>query len=121
MLLLNYAVWSQATGTVTGIVLDLGQDMEPMGFAEVRVKDGNAVRTDLHGRFTLMSPSVGEHMLVVGFPGYGTQEIPIIVTAETPMALQITLEPLAPEALGPRSRRTIKKPPLGGFVKISIR
>ncbi len=80
--LLTFAgLFSQGKGSITGNIVDLEMNNEPLLLAEVSLK-GTAIktRTNLMGNFEIIDITPGNYTLVVGFLGYDTVEIPVQVT-----------------------------------------
>jgi hypothetical protein len=78
--------------TVSGVVLDKEYNNEPLVFANVMLK-GTSIgsSTDDNGKYSL-SVSSGNHILVIGFLGYKTVEIPFTIKANENKVINYTLE-----------------------------
>ncbi len=73
--------FAQNTGTITGTVTDKDLNNETLPFASVAIKGTNiGTNTDENGQYSLKVPA-GSHILVFGFLGYETIEMPITITA----------------------------------------
>lgn len=78
-LLISTVAFSQNKGTITGKVLDLEMNSEPLPFANVYIKGTEIGSTsDFDGLYTI-SATPGTYTLVFSFIGYETVEIPNIV------------------------------------------
>jgi outer membrane receptor protein involved in Fe transport len=78
--------------TVSGVILDKEYDNEPLAFANVMLKGtSTGTSTDENGKYSL-TVSAGNHVLVVGFLGYKTVEIPFTVKANEKKVINYTLE-----------------------------
>lgn len=80
MLLLSTISFAQ-NGTISGTILDKEMNNEPLPFANVTIKGTTiGVATDMDGKYSL-SLTPGNHILVIGFIGYETKEIPFTIEA----------------------------------------
>lgn len=71
---------AQNEGTVTGEILDVEMDGQPLAFANVDLKNTPyKTQTNLDGNFELVNVAPGEYTLVVSYLGYETMELPIQV------------------------------------------
>lgn len=78
--------------TVSGVILDKEYDNEPLAFANIMLKGtSTGTSTDENGKYSL-TVSPGSHVLVVGFLGYKTVEIPFTVKANEKKVINYTLE-----------------------------
>lgn len=85
-------VQAQATGTVTGRVID-GVSDEPIPGASVRLGDSTrGAATDIDGQYTITSVAPGAYRLTVSFIGYRTYQTDIQVTAGQTTVQNITIE-----------------------------
>lgn len=76
-------ILAQDKGSISGKVLDMGLNNEPMLMAHVALKDhSQKVETNFHGNFEFKDIPVGEHTLVVGYAGYETVEIPVHIAKD---------------------------------------
>ncbi len=72
--------YAQDNGSISGKILDLELDNEPMLFANVHLKgDTKTTLTNFHGNFEFKNISTGEHTLIVSYAGYEKLEIPVLV------------------------------------------
>lgn len=67
-------VLAQGTRVITGVVLDV-QNV-PLADATVRVKDGQSVKTDRDGKFSL-TVSAGPHTIIVSYVGKANREVKV--------------------------------------------
>lgn len=78
--------------TVSGVILDKEYNNEPLAFANIMLKGtSTGTSTDENGKYSL-TVSAGSHVLVVGFLGYKTVEIPFTVKANEKKVINYTLE-----------------------------
>ncbi len=90
LLLSSFCLAQKAT--VTGVILDKEYDNEPLAFANIMLKGtSTGTSTDENGKYSL-TVSPGSHILVVGFLGYKTVEIPFTVKANEKKVINYTLE-----------------------------
>ncbi|MBD0850398.1 carboxypeptidase-like regulatory domain-containing protein [Maribacter arenosus] len=76
-------ILAQDKGSLSGRVLDMGLNNEPMLMAYVALKDySQKVETNFHGNFEFKNIPVGKHTLVVGYTGYETVEIAVHITKD---------------------------------------
>lgn len=72
----------QNQGSISGKILDLEVNGEPLPFANVDLKNTQfKTHTNLHGNFELVNVYPGTYTLVVSFLGYKTVELPIEIKA----------------------------------------
>ena len=90
MLLLSTISFAQ-NGTISGTILDKEMNNEPLPFANVTIKGTTiGVATDIDGKYTI-SLTPGSHILVIGFIGYETKEIPFTIEANETKEINYSL------------------------------
>lgn len=90
-LLVPWSLQAQATGQITGIIKsDLGQVLAGVRVA-VRDTRLNTVSGD-NGRYMIRNVPAGAHVLEVSSLGFGSREIPVMVTAGEPAIVDVELE-----------------------------
>ncbi|AKA35184.1 carboxypeptidase-like regulatory domain-containing protein [Flagellimonas lutaonensis] len=71
---------AQEKGSISGKILDVEVNGEPLPFASVSLKNTLfKTQTNLHGNFELAGITPGTYTLVVRFLGYETVQLPIEV------------------------------------------
>ncbi|MBD1259859.1 carboxypeptidase-like regulatory domain-containing protein [Maribacter polysiphoniae] len=79
-LFITLGVCAQEKGAISGKIMDLEIENEPMLLANVQIKGGSkATQTNFHGNFELKDIPVGQHTLIVSYAGYEKLEIPVQV------------------------------------------
>lgn len=77
--------------TVTGVIFDKEYNNEPLAFANIMLKGtSNGTSTSVNGKYSL-NISPGSHVLVVGFLGYKSVEIPFTVKPNEQKTINYTL------------------------------
>jgi hypothetical protein len=77
--------------TVTGVIFDKEYNNEPLAFANIMLKGtSNGTSTSENGKYSL-NISPGSHVLVVGFLGYKSVEIPFTVKPNEKKIINYTL------------------------------
>ena len=78
LLFITTSIFAQDKGTITGKILDLEAQNEPMLFANVQlIGQSINAQTNFHGVFELKNILVGDYMLVIRYAGYDELEIPV--------------------------------------------
>ena len=73
-------VCAQEQGSITGKIMDLEMENEPMLLANVQLKGhSKTTQTNFHGNFEFNNIPTGEHTLVVSYAGYEELEIHVLV------------------------------------------
>ncbi len=82
LLLFSTLIYSQAKGTISGIVLDKEVENSPLPFANVFIK-GTLIgtTTEFEGEYTLQV-AAGTYTVVFSFIGYQTVEVPNVIVKE---------------------------------------
>ena len=92
-LLSTLTLTAQKKGSVSGKILDLEMNSEPLPFANVGLKNTLfKTQTNLHGNFELVDITPGNYTLVVSFLGYKTVELPIAVIESQATKIQKGLQ-----------------------------
>lgn len=77
---ITLGIFAQEKGAISGKIMDLEIENEPMLLANVQLKgDSKATQTNFHGNFELKDVPVGQHTLIVSYAGYENLEIPVLV------------------------------------------
>ncbi|MGB5434423.1 MAG: carboxypeptidase-like regulatory domain-containing protein [Maribacter sp.] len=83
---------AQDQGSISGTILDLEMNEEPMLMANVQLKgQAQKAETNFHGNFELKDVPVGEHTLVVSYAGYDNLEIPVFIEKDKTSKIQCGL------------------------------
>lgn len=83
---------AQDQGSLSGTILDLEMNEEPMLMANVQLKgQAQKAETNFHGNFELKDVPVGEHTLVVSYAGYDNLEIPVFIEKDKTAKIQCGL------------------------------
>ena len=78
--IISFAAVGQNTGSISGKITDLSEDKEPLIFATVSLKDTNIKeQTNFHGNFEISGIPNGTYTLRVGYLGYESKEIQVLV------------------------------------------
>ena len=78
--IISFAAVGQNTGSISGKITDLSEDKEPLIFATVSLKDTNIKeQTNFHGNFEISGIPHGTYTLRVGYLGYESKEIQVLV------------------------------------------
>ncbi len=78
--IISFAAVGQNTGSISGKITDLSEDKEPLIFATVSIKDTNIKeQTNFHGNFEISGIPNGTYTLRVGYLGYESKEIQVLV------------------------------------------
>ena len=79
-------------GTVTGTILDKEFNNEPLAFANIVIKGTKqGASTDVNGKYSI-SLKPGSYIIVIGYLGYETKEIPFTIKANEKKIINHTLE-----------------------------
>ena len=71
-------IFAQDKGSISGEILDLEMNNEPMLYANVQLKgQSQKAHTNFHGNFELKNILVGNYTLVISYAGYAKLEIPV--------------------------------------------
>jgi len=71
-------IFAQDKGSISGKILDLEMNNEPILLANVQLKDqSQKAHTNFHGNFELKNILVGNYTLVISYAGYDKLEIPV--------------------------------------------
>ena len=90
--LITANIVAQEHGSLTGKVLDLEMNKEPMLLVNVQLKgQPQKAETNFHGNFELLDVPVGEHTLVVSYAGYDNLEIPVRIEKDKTSKIQCEL------------------------------
>ena len=90
-LFFSVAMFAQ-NGTVTGTILDKEFNNEPLPFANIVIKGTKqGTSTDENGKYSI-SLKPGNYILVIGYLGYETKEIPFTIKANEKKVINHTLE-----------------------------
>ena len=85
--------YAQDAGSISGNLLDLESNNDPLIFAKVSIKEtGAEVLSDEKGFFKFQNLEDGEYTLVSSFTGYETKESKIKVVSNT-TKIKLVLEP----------------------------
>jgi transcriptional regulator of nitric oxide reductase len=89
---LTAITFAQNTGAITGNLLDLESNNEPLLYAKVTVKEtGASVLSDENGFFKIENLKEGTYTLVYSFIGYDTKEIQAEVSSSKPTNITLHL------------------------------
>ena len=73
---------AQSYGSVSGNIIDMEMNGEPLLFASIELKGTSwNTQTNLNGNFEIDEIVPGDYTLAIGFPGYETLEVPVEVKA----------------------------------------
>jgi len=90
--LIASSIVAQDKGSITGKILDLEMNNEPMLLANVQLKgQSQKAETNFHGNFELKNVPVGEHTLLVSYAGYDKLEIPVHIEKDKTSKIQCGL------------------------------
>lgn len=90
--LLTSLTFAQNTGTITGNLLDLESNNEPLLYGKVTVKEtGASVLSDENGFFKIENIKEGTYTLVYSFAGYDTKEIQTEVSSSKSTNIKLHL------------------------------
>jgi len=71
-------IFAQDKGSISGKILDLEMNNEPMLYANVQLKGhSQKAETNFHGNFELKDVLVGDYTLVISYTGYDKLELPV--------------------------------------------
>jgi hypothetical protein len=85
--------FAQSTGSISGYVLDIESENEPLAYAEVAIKEtGNKTFADENGNFKFDDLAEGTYTLVYSFIGYETEELTTSVTPNNLTTLNFHLK-----------------------------
>ncbi len=74
------SIFAQDKGSISGKIIDLEMNNEPMLLANVQLKgQSEKVQTNFHGNFELKNIIAGDYTLVISYAGYNKLEIPVQV------------------------------------------
>tara|TARA_R110002126_G_scaffold56346_1_gene150572 strand:+ start:385 stop:768 length:384 start_codon:yes stop_codon:yes gene_type:complete len=91
--LVSAFAFAQNTGSISGNLLDIESNNEPLMFAKVSIKEtGAEVLSDENGAFKFQNLEDGTYTLVCSFTGYENKETETKVTSgkSTPIKLALT-------------------------------
>ena len=90
--LITANIVAQEHGSLTGKVLDLEMNKEPMLLVNVQLNgQPQKAETNFHGNFELKDVPVGEHTLVVSYAGYDNLEVPVFIEKDKTSKIQCEL------------------------------
>ncbi len=97
LLVASTSLSAATNGSIKGTVKD-SQTKEPLPFANVTLK-GTSLGTasDISGNYTISNVPPGNYRVRVGFIGYKTKELNVVVADGKPTTLAITMEPASIE------------------------
>ena len=79
-LLFSMTTFGQSHGSVSGTIIDMEMNGDPMLFANVELKGTSwSTQTNLNGNFEIGDIVPGTYILAIGFPGYESVEVPVAV------------------------------------------
>lgn len=91
-------ITAQDMGSISGKILDNEMDLEPMINASVSLKNsGMSTQTNFHGNFEISGINSGDYILVINYPGYETQEVPVTVKNRAHLEISKVLKALTIE------------------------
>ena len=93
VLFISAASFAQNSASLTGRLLDLEANNEPLKFAEVTLKEtGAKVLTDDNGNFTFKNLNDGIYTVACSFVGYENAEIKVEVVSGAPTSIIVSLQ-----------------------------
>lgn len=92
-LLITAVSYSQGSGSIQGRITDREMNNDPLMYASISLKGGSLlVQSNLHGNFEITDIAPGKYTLAVGYLGYESIELPVVVKINEVTVIEAGLE-----------------------------
>jgi hypothetical protein len=106
-LLSSATIFSQNPSVITGKIIDLENDNEPLAFGDITIKGSDkATYSNIDGIYFFEDLTPGDYVLEYSFVGYETEEINVTVSDEKSTEVNVTLRAKTPPQTGVVSTST---------------
>ncbi|HEA20436.1 MAG TPA: carboxypeptidase-like regulatory domain-containing protein [Pricia antarctica] len=121
-LMLSMAAAAQSYGSVSGTIIDMEMNGEPLLFANIELKGAQkSAQTNLNGNFEIAEVDPGTYILAISFPGYETLEMPVKIEQNKRVSVQRELNAKSIDIGAALQAEGISKRQISGLVSSSSR